>query len=375
VLGRDLKIYERPSELAAYQASKLQVFLLPGQATASELVELVEINLAQICAISSTRQPGTWRLTRSGPQPLEITKKPLRGHGGCPPAVGSPPGSGLSPGDRRIAGLVGLLWLYGCYLAPTALAAPYAHQVGAGTAVVGVLMAADLPGAFLGGLLVARFPAATRSRLLVPLAVTTGLPLVATALVPPIPLAILLWAVSGALSSYMLLAQVAVTEAVPDSLRARTIGVASAGLQTAQGLGVLLAGAIAEVVPPSASIARRVTDRHESATGDDRVDTGVGIGVPAQLRGQQHTLATAAGNLRSGRDYLWSPAKRERWWRAVLLIYSTAFSTARSLRTLSSVGCCMSRKCWTTLLPGWTITAARYIAFRSSAVNGLCRKD
>lgn len=75
VLGRDLKIYERPSELAAYRASRLQVFLLPGQARASELVELVEVNLAEICAIASTRKPGTWRLTRSGPQPLKIMKK------------------------------------------------------------------------------------------------------------------------------------------------------------------------------------------------------------------------------------------------------------------------------------------------------------
>jgi PIN like domain len=78
VLGRDLKIYERPSELAAYQASRLQVFLLPGQARASELVELVEVNLTQICAIASIRQPGTWRLTRSGPQPLTIMKKHQR---------------------------------------------------------------------------------------------------------------------------------------------------------------------------------------------------------------------------------------------------------------------------------------------------------
>jgi hypothetical protein len=78
VLGRDLKIYERPSELAAYQASRLQVFLLPGQARASELVELVEVNLAQICATASTRQPGTWRLTRSGLQPLTIMKKHQR---------------------------------------------------------------------------------------------------------------------------------------------------------------------------------------------------------------------------------------------------------------------------------------------------------
>ena len=75
VLGRDLKIYERPSELAAYRASKLQVFLLPGEARASELVQLVEGNLAQICAIASTRQPGTWRLTRNGPQPFDVTKK------------------------------------------------------------------------------------------------------------------------------------------------------------------------------------------------------------------------------------------------------------------------------------------------------------
>jgi hypothetical protein len=62
VLGRDLKIYERPSELAAYRASRLQVFLLPGQARAAELVELVEANLAQICAIASAqfRTPPFW---------------------------------------------------------------------------------------------------------------------------------------------------------------------------------------------------------------------------------------------------------------------------------------------------------------------------
>jgi len=71
---------------------------------------------------------------------------------------------------------------------------------------------------------------------------------------PAVPLTILPWAGSGVLSGYMVLAQVAVTRAVPE-LRARTIGVAAAGLQTAQGLGVLLAGALAEVMPPSASIA------------------------------------------------------------------------------------------------------------------------
>jgi hypothetical protein len=39
--------------------------------------------------------------------------------------------------DRRLLTLAGLMWLFGLYLAPVALAAPYAHQIGAGTAAVG----------------------------------------------------------------------------------------------------------------------------------------------------------------------------------------------------------------------------------------------
>ena len=74
VLGRDAKIFERPSELAAYLAAKLQVFLLPGEARVAELVELVAVNLADICAIASGREPGAWRLTRRGVQAFEIKK-------------------------------------------------------------------------------------------------------------------------------------------------------------------------------------------------------------------------------------------------------------------------------------------------------------
>jgi hypothetical protein len=65
----------------------------------------------------------------------------------------------------------------------------------------------------------------------------------------------------GALSTYMTLAQVAFTRAVPDALRARAIGLASAGLQTAQGLGVLLAGAIAEAIPPADAVPHAVAER------------------------------------------------------------------------------------------------------------------
>jgi hypothetical protein len=46
---------------------------------------------------------------------------------------------------------------------------------------------------------------------------------------------------------------VRLTRAIPDALRARAIG-AAAGLQTAQEVAVLAAGALAEAAPPSAAI-------------------------------------------------------------------------------------------------------------------------
>jgi hypothetical protein len=75
ILGRDLKIYERPAELKAYQRARVQVFLLPGEALAAELAHLVEVNLVQICTIAANRRPGTWLLTKGGPELYEITGK------------------------------------------------------------------------------------------------------------------------------------------------------------------------------------------------------------------------------------------------------------------------------------------------------------
>jgi hypothetical protein len=75
IIGRDAKIYERPAELEAYRQARVHVFLLPGEARASELLRLVEINLAAMSAIASSRTPGTWRLTSTGPRPFEIGGK------------------------------------------------------------------------------------------------------------------------------------------------------------------------------------------------------------------------------------------------------------------------------------------------------------
>jgi hypothetical protein len=72
IIGRDVKIYERPEELAAYRRARVQVFLLPGQAMSAELVRLIEVNLRTICTLTTLRQVGTWRLTRTGVQPYDV---------------------------------------------------------------------------------------------------------------------------------------------------------------------------------------------------------------------------------------------------------------------------------------------------------------
>jgi hypothetical protein len=55
--------------------ARVQVFLLPGQARVAQMIHLIEINLAGICAITVLRQPGTWRLTEAGPEAYEIRRR------------------------------------------------------------------------------------------------------------------------------------------------------------------------------------------------------------------------------------------------------------------------------------------------------------
>jgi hypothetical protein len=43
IIGRDVKIYERPWEMEAYRRARVQVFLLPGQALAAQLTHLIAV--------------------------------------------------------------------------------------------------------------------------------------------------------------------------------------------------------------------------------------------------------------------------------------------------------------------------------------------
>lgn len=159
--------------------------------------------------------------------------------------------------DPRRRALVLLVWMVGLYVVPEALAAPYAAQVGAGPAVVGLLMAADPLGSVVGAWLFVRFvPPQRRARLIGVLAVAAGVPLLFTALVPAVPLALLLWGVSGmASTAYVMQAQASFVRATPAAIRGRAIGVAASGIVAGQGIAVLAGGLLADLWTPATAIA------------------------------------------------------------------------------------------------------------------------
>ena len=204
---------------------------------------------------------------RPRPGPVEGSEASGGGHdevSGTGSASGSPRGvRGAIAGfteivtDPRRRALVVLAWLVGWYVVPEALAAPYADQLGAGPAVVGLLMAADPLGSVLGAWLFVRFvPAETRARLVGVLAAAAGLPLLLALLHPGIALTVVLWALSGALATaYLLQTQASFVRATPDGSRGRAIGVAASGIVAAQGLAVLVGGLLADLWDPATAIA------------------------------------------------------------------------------------------------------------------------
>jgi MFS family permease len=148
----------------------------------------------------------------------------------------------------RLRTLALAVWLVGCYVAPEALAAPLADRLGAGTAAVGLLMAADPAGSVLGALVVSRWvPEAWRERLIIPFTLLAGVPLILSAFTPWVWAVVLLWAVTGALCTAALVpAQAAFVRTTPDEVRGRATGLAASGLIAAQGLAILLCGLVAE---------------------------------------------------------------------------------------------------------------------------------
>jgi MFS family permease len=165
-------------------------------------------------------------------------------------------GARIVLGDRRLRALVALACVSSFVVTIEGLAAPYAAALGGGPVAVGLLLAANPLGAALGIVVIARLvPPARRDRLLGPLAVLSCVPLVASALDPPLAGLIALWVLSGTACAYQVPANAAFVAAVPDAHRGQAFGLAVTALRVTQGVGVLLAGLLAERTGPATAVA------------------------------------------------------------------------------------------------------------------------
>jgi len=150
--------------------------------------------------------------------------------------------------QRRMRVLLALTWLVGLVVVPEGLAAPLAHEMGVSPAAVGWLLAADPLGFVVGAFLLSHFVGPqVRIRLVGVLAtVSVGL-LVGFLLHPNLAFALLLLALAGATGAYSITVGAAFNTWAPNGLRGGAFGVARTGMRVAQGLGVALGGAVAQL--------------------------------------------------------------------------------------------------------------------------------
>ena len=158
--------------------------------------------------------------------------------------------------DSRLRAYLALGWLAGVYIVPEAVAAPYAHSVGAGAAGVGLLLATLPLGGALGAWILVRWlPAKGRNRAMAGLGVSAGLPLIACVWHPGLGWSAVLWTLSGFCTGYQVLAASAFVKAVPDQRRGRAVGLAASGLLAVQGAGALAGGFLGERVGMGEAVA------------------------------------------------------------------------------------------------------------------------
>jgi MFS family permease len=159
-------------------------------------------------------------------------------------------------GNPYLRSLALFAWLCTFYVVPEGLAAPYATARGGGPGWVGILLAAGAFGAASGAFVLGRFVQPdTRIRLMGPLAIAACSILLLCALRPGLVMSAVIFAASGFAGAYQVIANAAFVVAVPDHARAQAYGLVGAGLAVGQGLGIVLAGAIAQVIDPTYVVA------------------------------------------------------------------------------------------------------------------------
>ncbi|MFE5714704.1 MFS transporter [Streptomyces sp. NPDC056501] len=180
---------------------------------------------------------------------LGTARRPARAAGNA--AVSGLSGTWAVLRNRRVRALMLMFWVPPLFaVVPEALAAPYADEIGVSTAALGLLMCALPVGTIAGELFAGSFlGTATRSRIVLPLAVTGVLPYLLYAPEPGVALAVAALFLAGATGAYTLGLDAWFVAAVPEEQRGRAMTLMTAGMMTVQGIGMAGAGIAAEFAP------------------------------------------------------------------------------------------------------------------------------
>jgi hypothetical protein len=132
-------------------------------------------------------------------------------------------GMSLVFGSPQLRRLLGLAWLNAIWIVPEGLAAPYAASLHRGPVAVGLLLAAIPFGCVVGAAALVRWTdQPLRVRLMRPLAMASGLPLLACTLRPGIAVSLVLWVLCGVGTSYNVAANAAFVQGVPNAADRRS---------------------------------------------------------------------------------------------------------------------------------------------------------
>jgi MFS family permease len=190
---------------------------------------------------------GTRRRAAAAPAGSSGGESPLRQLAG---------GVRLVFGDPALRTLIGLAWLAAFYEVPEGLAAPYAASLKGGAVAAGLLIAfSQLGAAVASPIFIKKIGPLTRLRWMGPMTVLTCGILAVTILRPNLEVSMAIFALSNTFAMYQIAANTAFVERIPNERRAQAFGLANAGLVVGQGVAFAVAGAAAEVVPPSTVVA------------------------------------------------------------------------------------------------------------------------
>ena len=159
--------------------------------------------------------------------------------------------------DQTVRGLLLAQWLPAWFVTGAeSLIVPYTGSLGQPASAASPLLAAVPAGMLLGDVIVGRFcrPRARRW-LAFPLAVVMGVPLLALAFRPPLPVAGAALFVCGFGFAYALGVQQAFLDSLPTRLRGQAFGLNSTGMMTGQGLLPPAAGGLASAFGAGAAMA------------------------------------------------------------------------------------------------------------------------